>query len=109
MLLTTPMAAQWLNYPTADIPRTKDGKPNLSAPAPRTSDGHPDLSGIWQAPNMSTKYLENLGADGVAIPMLPWAQKLYDERLANFGKDRPSGRCLPHSVTDFDATTCPRK
>jgi hypothetical protein len=109
MLLTTPMAAQWLNYPTADIPRTKDGKPNLSAPAPRTSDGHPDLSGIWQAPNMSTKYLENLGADGVTIPMLPWAQKLYDERLANFGKDRPSGRCLPHSVTDFDSHHMPKK
>ena len=24
--------AQWLYYPTPDVPRTTDGKPNLSAP-----------------------------------------------------------------------------
>jgi len=40
-------AAQWLNYPTPGVPRTADGKPDLSAPAPRTSDGKPDLSGMW--------------------------------------------------------------
>ena len=32
--------AQWLNYPTRGIPRTPDGKPNLSAPAPQ-KDGKP--------------------------------------------------------------------
>ena len=40
--------AQWLSYPTAGVPRTADGKPNLSAPAPRTADGKPDLSGLWE-------------------------------------------------------------
>ena len=40
--------AQWLNVRDSGIPRTKDGKPNLSAPAPRASDGKPDLSGVWQ-------------------------------------------------------------
>jgi hypothetical protein len=40
--------AQWPVYPTADVPKTGDGKPNLEGPAPRTSDGKPDLSGIWQ-------------------------------------------------------------
>ncbi|MGA2712997.1 MAG: hypothetical protein ABSG41_07800 [Bryobacteraceae bacterium] len=105
--LAMPVAAQWLTYPTPGIPRTKEGKPNLSAPTPRTSDGKPDFSGIWQAP--STKYLDNLGADGVEIPMQPWAAKLYQERQKNFGKDRPSGRCLPHSVTDFDAHFTPKK
>jgi len=39
--------AQWLNFPTPGTPRTRDGKPNLSAPAPRTVDGKPDLSGVW--------------------------------------------------------------
>jgi hypothetical protein len=106
-LVGTPIAAQWLNYPTPGIPRTKDGKPNLAAPAPRTPDGKPDLSGIWKAPN--TRYLENLGADGIEIPMRPWAAKVYREREENFGKDRPSGRCLPHSVTDFDAHHMPKK
>src|SRR6202034_1489129 len=66
-----PAAAQWLDYPTPGIPRTKDGKPNLSAPTPRTPDGKPDFSGTWQA--AGTKYLDNLGADGVQIPMQPWA------------------------------------
>src|SRR5262245_10971950 len=36
--LNTPLAAQWLNQPTPGIPRTPDGKPNLSAPAPRGPD-----------------------------------------------------------------------
>ena len=44
--LVLPAAAQW-NHPTSGIPRTADGKPNLSAPAPRTADGRPDLSGTW--------------------------------------------------------------
>jgi len=39
--------AQWESYPTEGTPRTKDGKPNLAAPAPRTRDGKLDLSGIW--------------------------------------------------------------
>ena len=41
--------AQWLNHRDPETPRTKDGKPNLSAPAPRASSGKPDLSGVWQA------------------------------------------------------------
>jgi hypothetical protein len=40
-------SAQWLNYPTPGTPRTRDGKPNLTAPAPRTADGKPDLTGVW--------------------------------------------------------------
>jgi len=45
-LLATPAGAQWINYPTPGTPRTKDGKPNLSAPTPKTPDGKPDFSGI---------------------------------------------------------------
>src|SRR5213592_4978868 len=48
----TCVQAQWLNYPDARIPRTKDGKPNLSAPAPRLN-GKPDVSGLWQAERRS--------------------------------------------------------
>ena len=46
-LLSAEAHGQWLNFPTPGIPRTADGKPNLSAPAPRTADGKPDLSGVW--------------------------------------------------------------
>src|SRR5215467_3675652 len=39
--------AQWPAYPTANAPRTPDGKPALDGPTPRMPDGKPDLSGIW--------------------------------------------------------------
>jgi hypothetical protein len=42
------LAAQWPDYPTPNVPKTADGKPNLDGPAPRTADGHPDLSGVWE-------------------------------------------------------------
>jgi len=45
--LSTGAQAQWLNFPTPGTPRTRDGKPNLAAPAPRALDGKPDLSGVW--------------------------------------------------------------
>jgi hypothetical protein len=47
VLLSTGAHAQWLNFPTPGTPRTRDGKPNLAAPAPRAADGKPDLSGTW--------------------------------------------------------------
>ena len=43
-----PAAAQWLDYRDARTPRTKDGQPDLTAPAPRINR-KPDLSGVWQA------------------------------------------------------------
>src|SRR5580704_2054683 len=41
------LSAQWPRHPTAGVPRTPDGNPDLTAPAPRTADGKPDLSGNW--------------------------------------------------------------
>src|SRR3984885_14958689 len=43
----TSALAQWPDYPTPGVPKTADGKPNLTGPVPRTADNHPDLSGIW--------------------------------------------------------------
>ena len=40
-----------------------------------------DLSGIWAASD--GKYLQNLAADGVEVPMQPWAAALYKERSTN--------------------------
>ena len=35
--LCTPLQAQWLHYPTAQVPKTSEGLPNLAAPAPKTA------------------------------------------------------------------------
>src|SRR3989442_5248898 len=100
---TTPIAIalflfQWVNVPLPKTPRLPDGKPNLTAPVPKTRDGKPDLSGIWRVAD--GKYLQNIAADGVQVPFQPWAEEVFKERQANFGKDNPSGRCLPHGVPD---------
>ena len=47
LLLPIGASGQWLNYPEPGIPRLKNGKPNLTAPAPRSTNGKPDLTGVW--------------------------------------------------------------
>jgi hypothetical protein len=47
LLLPLGVHAQWLNYPEPGVPRLKDGKVNLAAPAPKTANGKPDLTGVW--------------------------------------------------------------
>ena len=93
-LLSAPLAAQWLTYKTPGIPRTPDGKPNLSAPTPRAGDGKPDLSGIWRAPRASV-YMQNIAADLKPNEIQPWAQAVYQEHIRNLGADSPRAHCLP--------------
>ena len=81
-----PLSAQWLHYPTPGVPRTPDGKPNLSAPAPKTADGKPDLSGVWVS--AGTKYFFDLTADGVEAPLLPAAAA----KRAIIGWPKPGGQ-----------------
>ena len=91
--MTTPLAAQWLKYPTPGIPRTPDAKPNLTAPAPRTADGKPDLSGLWQ--RILAKYESNITADLKSGEIPPWVQALVQERAEDLQKDSPAVQCLP--------------
>jgi hypothetical protein len=93
----TPLAAQWLQHPTPGIPRTADGKPNLTAPPPRTADGKSDLTGLWDMPldtAVGNIAVRNVG-DLEPADVQPWAQALVQQRAENFGKDNPRYRCLP--------------
>jgi hypothetical protein len=86
--------AQWLNYPTPGIPRTRDGKPNLAAPAPRTTDGKPDLSGVWSGPGGGS-YDRNVARDLKPSDIQPWAEAIYQQRVRDMGKNAPRANCLP--------------
>jgi hypothetical protein len=119
--LAMPIAAQWINYPTPGIPRTKDGKPNLLAPAPRTPDGKPDLSGVWEAEKRSladgfggsgprTQQFLDIG-DGLkgGLPYQPWAADLAKTRHAQNSRDNPDVRCLPLGILQMHTHPFVRK
>jgi hypothetical protein len=84
---TIPAAAQWLDRPTPGIPRTADGKPNLTAPAPRSPDGKPDLTGVWNGPVPETRF-DSANAQ-------PWVNDLMRQRQREYHRGRPSYQCLP--------------
>jgi hypothetical protein len=107
VLVSVPLAAQWLNYKTPGIPRTPDGKPNLSAPAPRSADGKPDLSGIWRAP-MGTVYGQNIAAELKPGDVQPWAEQVYQQRVLNLGADSPRAHCLPDPPPFYHAASISR-
>jgi hypothetical protein len=108
ILLSTfvPASAQWLHYPTAGMPRTPDGKPNLSAPAPKAPDGKPDLSGIWEVSEQQSAFgsfashFMDLAVDlkPEEAPSQPWAKALSEQRQANLHKDDPLAQCLSPGV-----------
>src|ERR1700675_3704514 len=86
------LTAQWPNRPTPGLPRTADGKPNLSAPAARTADGKPDLSGLWR---IHTSYLLNAAPDLKPADIQPWAAALYKQSAENYRNDTDGINCLP--------------
>jgi hypothetical protein len=114
--------AQWLNYPTPGTPRTRDGKPNLTARAPRASNGKPDLSGVWHVeptpleeqkrifgndieklsvPGMERDTISKYGLNILAdfkpedSPIRPEAAALLRRRSQ---EERPTARCLPAGI-----------
>jgi hypothetical protein len=91
-----PAGAQWLKYKTPGIPRTADGKPDLSAPVSRMTDGKPELSGIWR---VDTAGMAESGKAEGAVKAQPWAVELTAKRKENLGNDSPSVRCLPDGIT----------
>src|SRR5580692_11241677 len=100
LAVCTPLAAQWLDYPTPGIPRTASGKPDLSVPAPKTPDGKPDLSGIWEHLNSRTTayYL-----DGIDIPWKPSAEALFKQNTDDNQLHNPESLCLPRGLPKADA------
>jgi hypothetical protein len=121
LLLSLSAAAQWLHYPTAGIPKTPSGAPDLNAPSPISTDHHPDLSGLWSAekkpcpPNgcadmmINDQFLDiGFGIQG-GLPLQPWAAALLKQRTLENGKDDPTSRCLPGSPVQMHTSPFLRK
>jgi hypothetical protein len=109
-LTPTSARAQWIGYPTADVPRETDGSVDMKAPTPRMASGQPDFSGIWisdrtpegeETPSdgfnlSSSRHMANIGVDlEGGLPYQPWLIPIVEERTANQAIDDPHIRCLP--------------
>jgi hypothetical protein len=120
-----PVVAQWPNHPSARLPRTPDGKPNLSAPAPRTADGKVDFSGVWNyagvlgfrggppppppgTPVQATFWNIEAGFKE-GLPFQPWARALRQQRMDANSKDNPDAQCLPLGHMQLHTHSQPRK
>jgi hypothetical protein len=102
--------SQFLGYPTAGVPRTPDGKPNLAAPAPRTADGKPDFSGMYGWINIGTwcgaectdtqisrEFINIAASLKTPLPYQPWAADLVKKRSVEQGLD-PNVHCMPRGA-----------
>jgi hypothetical protein len=118
LVLVTPLLlvggahAQWLKYPTPGVPRTSEGKPDLSAPAPRLPDGKPDLAGIWAVEcsvyGRDDCFTRSLFFDLAKdlkpgeVQMTPWAASIQAQRESREHVDDPYGYCMPPGVPRLD-------
>ena len=121
-LFSTSAFAQWLNYSVPGTPRTRDGKPNLTAPAPRALNGKPDLSGVWHVQPTGMKEMKRLfgeRADATDVPGMeldtiskygvnilqdfkpeeaPIRPEAVQIQRARKGGDFPATHCLPQGI-----------
>jgi hypothetical protein len=71
-----------------------------TGPTPRTKDGKPDLSAAWGYSGYTSDIAKDY--DVGQLPMTPLAEKLFKARQANQGIEDPEARCLPTGVPRRD-------
>jgi hypothetical protein len=120
--VAAPVAEQWLGQATRGIPRTADGKPDLSAAPLRLADGRIDFSGLWQRDSRIAAFAGPGGAalspyypDVTAdlkpedVPFQSWAREEFQRRRERLSIDDPAARCKPYGVPAINTYPAPFK
>jgi hypothetical protein len=143
------LQAQWPKFKQPGVPRDTEGHVVMDGKVPRTPDGKPDLSGVWMradrdplpqelagvvaargqtdrdrgvvveppttpfptdpnAPPLATFF--DLGANVQGgLPFTPSAADIKKKRMADNDRDNPDANCLPMGLTQFHMQPQPRK
>jgi hypothetical protein len=129
--LSPSLAAQWPDYPHPGVPKLSNGQPNLDAPVPRTPEGKPELSGLWRGgmaappaqPGQPAPAPSTTAPDGTplatfrdvganikgGLPLTPWGAEVLKKRKDDNSKDNPEAHCLPMGIVQFHTQGAPRK
>jgi hypothetical protein len=125
LALTPTLGAQWPRFSSGKLPRTPDGKVDVTAPAPRMADGKPDLSGVWNyagvlglrggppppppgTPPQATFWNIEAGIKE-GLPLTPYGAEVRRQRMAANSKDNPDAACLPMGYMQSHTHSQPRK
>ena len=98
---------QWIDYPWPGVPRTADGKVNLSAPTPRTNDNKTDFSGVWGLDAGPSLFF--IAGELKPEEMKPEVAKLLQERDENVQADDQTVHCLPEGPRFSHFLALPKK
>ena len=123
-VVSPPLSAQWPPYQPASVPKTPDGKPDLTGAGAAnrrrqtgffrqsgsavTGSSGPAGGGTLPGPAPAftsgppvTTFRDVAANVKEGLPLQPWAAELVKTRRAGNSKDNPDAHCLPMGLMQF--------